>query len=71
MSKSIKKCFDDKLTIDNLILAHERAKKNKSNRYELLKFKVDLESNIISIMDSLTNGSYRLGRYREFTIYEP
>lgn len=71
MSKSIKKCFDDKLTIDNLILAHERAKKNKSNRYELLKFEVDLESNIISIMDSLTNGSYRLGRYREFTIYEP
>lgn len=71
MSKSIKKCFDDKLTIDNLILAHERAKKNKSNRYELLKFEVDLESNIISIMDSLTNGSYRLSRYREFTIYEP
>ena len=71
MSKSIKKCFYDKLIIDNLILAHERAKKNKSNRYELLKFEVDLESNIISIMDSLTNGSYRLGRYREFTIYEP
>ena len=71
MSKSIKNCFYERLTFSKLVQAHERAKKNKTNRYELLRFEVDFESNIISIMDSLCNGSYNLGKYREFTIYEP
>lgn len=71
MPKSIGKCFDEKLTFTNLLLAHNRAKKNKTNRYELLKFEVDLESNLIKIMNALKNKNYKLGKYRVFTIYEP
>lgn len=71
MSKSIKNCFYDKLTFDNLFKAHIRACKNKTDRYELLKFNIDLESNIINILVSLNNGSYKLGKYKVFTIYEP
>ena len=47
MSKSIKNCFYKKLTFESLLKSHDRAKKNKTNRYELLKFSVDIETNIV------------------------
>lgn len=71
MSKTIKNCFFEKLTYENLLKAHERASKGKNNRLELLKFNIDLETNIHSILKSLRDGSYKLSKYREFIIYEP
>lgn len=71
MSKSIKNCFYQKLTFDNLLKAHHRAKKNKGNRNEVIRFEMDLESNLINIMNSLKDGSYKISKYREFKIYEP
>lgn len=71
MSKSIKKCFYQKLTFENLLNAHNRAKKNKGNKKEVIRFEIDLESNIINIIHRLKDGSYKLGKYKEFTIYEP
>lgn len=71
MSKSIKNCFYKELTFESLLKSHDRAKKNKTNRYELLRFSVDIETNIVGIMNSLKDGSYRPGKYKVFTIYEP
>lgn len=71
MSKSIKKCFIDKITYESLYEAYLRASKNKSNKYEILKFTVDLETNIVGIMIDLMNGTYELGKYHIFIIYEP
>ena len=71
MSKTIKKCFNSKLTYENLLKAHLRASTYKTNRIELLKFNIDLETNLHSILNSLKNGTYKLSKYRQFTIYEP
>ena len=71
MSKTIKNCFLEKLTYENLLKAHNRASKGKNNRIELLKFNIDLETNIHSILKRLRDGSYKLSKYREFIIYEP
>ena len=71
MSKTIKNCFYKKLTFENLLKAHIRAGLNKTNRYELLKFNIDLETNITGILTSLKNGTYKLGKYKTFIIYEP
>lgn len=46
-------------------------KKNKGNRNEVIRFEMDLESNLINIMNSLKDGSYKISKYREFKIYEP
>lgn len=70
MSKTIKNSFEKKLTFENLLKAHERASKHKTNKIEVLKFNVDLETNIHSILKELKNGMYRLSKYKEFTIYE-
>lgn len=67
----IKNSFYKKLTFEKFIDAHYRARKNKTSRKELLKFEVDLESNIVNIMNSLINGNYNLGKYRVFIVYEP
>ena len=71
MSKTIKNCFYEKLTFEKILDAHNRACVNKTNRYELLKYNIDLETNISNILVSLKNGTYKVGKYREFTIYEP
>lgn len=71
MSKTIKNCYSEKLTFDNLLKAHQRASIGKVNRIELLKFNIDLETNIHSILKQLESNSYKLGKYRIFTIYEP
>lgn len=71
MCKTIKNQFDKKLTFENLLSAHERAKCGKTNKYELLKFEIDLETNIMNLYQRLKNHTYQMGKYREFKIYEP
>ena len=71
MSKSIKNCFDKRLTFEKLLEAEKRARKNKGNKKEILEFEMDLESNLVSLLKELKDGSYKLGKYREFVIKEP
>lgn len=71
MSKSIKNCFLEKLTFEKLLQAELRARKNKGNKKEILLFQMDLETNILKLLEELKNGTYKLGKYREFIIKEP
>jgi len=71
MSKTIKNSFKNKLTFENLLKAHERASKHKTNRIEVLKFNIDLETNLQSILNELKTETYKLSKYKEFIIYEP
>ena len=71
MSKSIKKVFYEKITFEKLLQAHNRAKKGKTFKEEILKFEVDLETNIINIINEIKSGSYKIGNYKTFIIYEP
>lgn len=71
MCKSIKEKFDEKLTFEKLLEAEKRAKKGKENKKEILKYEVDLETNIMNLYNSLKDGTYKMGEYRVFTIYEP
>src|SRR5574344_1627965 len=71
MPKTIKNIFDKKLTFISLIKAHKRAVMGKRNKIEVLLFEMDLETNIANIYDNLKNEKYKLGKYREFKIFEP
>lgn len=71
MPKTIRNQFDKKLTFEKLLNAHNRAKKNKTERKEVLLFELDLETNITNLLSSIKNKNYKPGKYREFTIYEP
>lgn len=54
-----------------LLEAHERAKKGKNNRPEIIRFEMDLESNLINLLHKLKTRQYRASAYHEFYIYEP
>lgn len=71
MSKTIKNSFNQKLTFEKLIEAHNRASIGKKNKKEIIIFEMDLETNIIYILNLIKEGKYRFGKYREFIIHEP
>ena len=71
MSKSINKSFDDFITYEKILDAHKRAVVGKKQRTEVVRFEMDLETNLIRIMDGIKNLNYKFGKYWEFTVYEP
>lgn len=71
MCKTIKKCFLERLTFENMLAAHKRASKGKKSKKEVILFEMDLETNLIRIIDEIRNHKYKFGEYREFLVYEP
>lgn len=71
MSKTMKRCYYDKLTFENLYKAYKRACKNKRKKKEVINFELNLETNLIRIYNDLYNLTYTPSRYRTFTIHEP
>lgn len=56
---------------ENLWNAYHKAAKGKWFRPEVAKFAMNLEENLISIQNELIYQTYKVGRYREFFVYEP
>ena len=69
--KTIKNIFEKIIDFENLYLAWESARKGKRYREEIMRFSDDLESNLINLQNHLIYGTYKVGRYRPFYIYEP
>ncbi len=71
MSKTMKNMFYENLTFEKMLKAHERSIKNKKNKRDVLKFNMDLETNLWNIINKLKNEKYSIGKYKTFTVYEP
>lgn len=71
MCKKINSHFYEKLTFQKLLSAHIRARKQKLSKPEVLLFEMDLENNLSNLLRELKQKKYHLGKYREFTVYEP
>lgn len=56
---------------DNLVAAHKRARMGKRRRFEVVEFEQDLWANLGALQMELLHGTYRVGRYRRFVVYEP
>lgn len=69
--KTIKNLFENVIDFENLYQAWESARKGKRYREEIMAFSANLESNLIEIQNHLLYGSYRVGHYRPFYVYEP
>jgi hypothetical protein len=59
------------VTIENLRDAYRKTAKNKRMTWGYLEFKEYAESNLLLVQQELADGAYKIGGYREFTIYEP
>ncbi|MDR2531746.1 MAG: hypothetical protein LBC82_02780 [Oscillospiraceae bacterium] len=69
--KPIKGLWDQIVNFENLYTAYRFAAKGKRFRNEVLAFSEYAEDNIFDLRDDLLNGTYKVGEYREFYVYEP
>ncbi|MDR1861395.1 MAG: RNA-directed DNA polymerase [Bacteroidales bacterium] len=63
--------FDSIISPDNLRLAFYKAQKGKSAKPDVMEFRRDLDRNLLRLHDSLADGSYRVGNYHYFRVYDP
>ncbi len=60
MPKKIGNCFDKKLTFENLMKAHLRARKHKMYKKDIIVFEMNLEHNIINLQKKIANNTYEM-----------
>lgn len=71
MPKTLKNCFYQKLTFENLLKAHYRARDKKAQYWEVIRFETNLENNLVNILNSIRNNTYKIGEYKSFIVKEP
>jgi Retron-type reverse transcriptase len=69
--KKLKGLYPKVYAFENLLEAYKEARKCKRFRDEVLAFTRNLEENLISIQNELIWKTYKVGRYREFFVYDP
>lgn len=69
--KRIGNLYEKIISVDNLRLADEKARKGKCNTYGVRCHDRNREANIIALHDALRNKTYKTSEYDVFTIYEP
>ena len=57
--------------MENLRKAYERTARGKKRTFGYLEFKEFAEANLLRVQEELLDGGYRIGSYRQFTVYEP
>lgn len=71
MPKTIRNQFDKYLTYEKLLEAHNKSKKGKCRKTEIIKFNLKQEEYIMYLYEQLKNGTYKHGGYTEFYVTEP
>ena len=69
--KRINNIYERIISIDNLNLADENARKKKEMTYGVMLHDKNREENIKKLHESLKNKQHKTSRYRIFKIYEP
>lgn len=69
--KRIGNLFEKVISLDNLRLADEKARKGKLGTYGVQLHDKHREENILALHESLKNGTFRTSKYHVFTIFEP
>lgn len=71
MPKTIRNEYDKYLTFENLMRAHQKSRKGKNYRDNIIKFNLKQEEYIMYLYNELKNLTYKHGNYREFYVKEP
>lgn len=69
--KRIGNLYDKIISLDNLRLADEKARKGKGNTYGVKKHDRNRESNILKLHEQLKNKTFKTSEYHIFIIHDP
>ena len=69
--KRIGNLYDKVISLENLHLADEKARKGKLKSYGVRIHDANREANLLALHETLKNGTFKTSKYHIFTIYEP
>ena len=69
--KRVKNLYEKIYDFETLLYSFGQARKRRRYNKDILKFAESLEENLIDIQNSLIHKTYKVGRYREFYVYDP
>ena len=58
-------------TFENLYNAHKTCRKSKQHKGEVIRFEINLSTTINELVKDLQSKNYKIGKYKEFMIYDP
>lgn len=65
------KTLEQIFTFQNLLKAHKQCRKQKQHKRETIFFELNLASNLVEIQRQMKKGSYKIGKYKLFYVYDP
>lgn len=68
---SIKVCYQDIISFENLLLAWEEFKKRKTKKPDVQEFELHLMDNVMALHQDLQDKTYTHGSYRAFKVNDP
>lgn len=71
MPKKHRNLIEQITAFENLQLAYEKTSKGKKSTFDYLMFREYDQANLRKIQRELIDGTYKIGDYRQFTVYEP
>ena len=63
--------LEEIFTVENLYKAYKECRKSKQHKGEVIRFEANLSINITNLMNDIISKKYKLGKYKNFLIYEP
>ena len=69
--------LEDNMTLEeifcfeNIYNAHRNCRKSKQYKGEVIRFEINLSENIYKIIKEMVSKKYKVGKYKQFIIYEP
>ena len=69
--KRINNLYDKIFEYENLVAAELKARKGKSNRFEVKEFDKNKKAYLLDLQQSLQNKTYATSAYTVFKVYEP
>ena len=69
--KRIDNLYDKIISLDNLRLADENARRGKTNTYGVKVHDKNREQNLVALHEALLTKTFKTSPYDVFTIYEP
>lgn len=69
--KRIGNLYERVISLENLRLADEKARKGKLRSYGVMIHDKNRDANLLALHESLKNGTFKTSKYHIFTIYEP
>ncbi len=58
-------------TFEKLLAAHKKCRLSKQHKKETISFEINLSQNLTEMSKKLLNKTYKIGKYKQFYIYEP